>query len=294
MSYPGTLHHYGSNLTAFEFGNASPSNTKVVLFVAGLGDGLLNVPYTAQLAAKLAVHGWSLVQILISSSYNGYGTSSLKNDAREISQLVKYLRSAPGGNRSHVVLLGHLTGCQDTMEYLSKASRQPGFDAPVDAGILQAPVSDYEGIGGPKLNALAEEVYQDYILKGNLDHILPEKFRKAVFGTPITAYRFYSLCHPRGDDDYFSSYLTEADYAQTFGVVNRPLLVLYGSKDEFVPATVDKDKLVTHWKQATDPKYWSPLSKVLQGATHAIDSNSDEGTREDFINTVIKFLATIE
>lgn len=132
---------------------------------------------------------------------------------------------------------------------------------------------------------------KEFILTGKGQHILPHEFD--IFKTPVTAYRFCSLMCIRGDDDYFSSDLNSDDFKQTFGIVDRPLLVLYGSKDECVPEFVDRELLVEKWKNATDTKYWSPLSKVLKGANHNVGPISDDGTVEDFLETVCKFILSI-
>ncbi|KAK6462269.1 hypothetical protein DFJ63DRAFT_338592 [Scheffersomyces coipomensis] len=275
----GILHNYGPNLTAFEF-TSTPEKlaNNVLLFVAGLNNGLLDVPYLPKLSEAIKKfesnnnnEKWVLIQILFTSSYQGWGTSSLKNDTRDISNLIKYLKSEKGGNRKKVVLIGHSTGCQDTIEYLTKKSYDSKFDpkTTIDGGILQAPVSDVEGLQvASKLSPsefakVVQEVYDDYISQNKQNHILPERFRRIAFGSPITAYRFYSLAHPRGDDDYFSSYLTAEDHALSFGKIKTPILVLYGSKDEFVPEYVNRQQLVDSWQRATDAKYWSPLSKWM-------------------------------
>lgn len=309
MGYPlakpqvGIVHEYDENLTAFEFTKSEEYSPNVVLFIAGLTNGLMNVPYLPPLGERISsietkVGKWVLIQALITSSYIGWGVSSLKNDVNDISKIIKYLRSPIGGNRKKIILVGHSTGCQDTMEYISKFSYQSDFDISlaVDGGVLQAPVSDREAMlmgDGNKLDSYLQEIHDNYIIKRKGEHLLPEKFRQMMFGSPITAYRFYSLALERGDDDYFSSYLNENDHKNSFGKINKPLLVLYGSKDECVPNHVDREKLINNWQKATDPKYWSPFSKVLQGATHNVGPGSDEGAMEDLIDTIIKFIKSI-
>ncbi|XP_010548780.1 PREDICTED: uncharacterized protein LOC104820105 [Tarenaya hassleriana] len=49
-----------------------------VIFIGGLTDGFLATEYLETLAIALDKEKWSLVQLLMSSSYSGYGTSSLK------------------------------------------------------------------------------------------------------------------------------------------------------------------------------------------------------------------------
>ncbi|WMV10393.1 hypothetical protein MTR67_003778 [Solanum verrucosum] len=49
-----------------------------VIFIGGLTDGFLATDYLEPLAIALDKEKWSLVQFLVSSSYSGYGTSSLR------------------------------------------------------------------------------------------------------------------------------------------------------------------------------------------------------------------------
>lgn len=301
---PGKVHEYLPTLTAFEFDGNSESNpaSNVLLFIGGLGDGLLTVPYLPALSSHIGTldskNGkWCLIQALISSSYKGWGTGSLDRDAKELSQLVKYLRSEKGGSRKKIVLMGHLTGCQDTMYYLTKLC-QDSFPLEIllDGAILQAPVSDREAIvqdmgGIDKLQSMLTRCHDDYIAVGKLKHVLPQEF--SFLNTPISAYRFYSMASVRGDDDYFSSDLNEDDFKRTFGAVKTPLLVLFGSKDEFVPESVNKGGLVNLWKKATDPQFWSPLSKILEGASHNVGPKSDKGAVEDLQETVGNFIESI-
>lgn len=306
----GIVHTYGFNLTAFEF--TTPSQTRlspnIILFVGGLGNGLLNIPYLPQLA-KAAQYinffdyndeSWSVVQLLLSSSYSGWGTSSLDRDVRQIQRAVEYFRSERNGTpRKKIVLMGHSTGCQDAMHYITKARYQSNFPlvAEVDGVILQAPVSDQENFrkDDAEFDELVKGVYEEYILQGRENEILPNKYRKMLFNTPVTAYRFYSLTSKRGDDDYFSSYLTDEDYKNTFGKVTTPLLVLYSGSDKFVPEFVNKEELMEKWKQATDPQYWSVHSKIIKGADHDLGEGSDKDVDviEDLLITVADFVGSL-
>lgn len=289
-----TIYQYAGTLLAIEFGPKDAQPKNFVIVIAGLGDGLLAVPYVPPLAEKLP-QNWTLVQPLITSSYTGYGLSSLEKDARELGLLVKFLRTQRGSEDSKVVLMGHSTGCQDTMEYLTKHSHKDNFDSilAIDAGVLQAPVSDSEGLAladtGSELKDLLQ-LAQKHISDGKPNELLPAAALKYTFGAPITAYRFNSLVSERGDDDYFSSYLNEEDWKVTFGRVTKPLLVLYGGKDEFAPESLDKQKLIDSWKGACRPGVWSKYSKVVPGATHKVDEQSDAGAAECLIESVVNFI----
>lgn len=52
--------------------------------IGGLSDGLGSLPYAGALAAALQAVGWGLTQAQLTSSYHGYGVSSLNQDADEL------------------------------------------------------------------------------------------------------------------------------------------------------------------------------------------------------------------
>ncbi|KAF3791698.1 hypothetical protein EJ110_NYTH13884 [Nymphaea thermarum] len=72
----GVLFKYGPSpvQVAFKTGDFKQQ----VIFIGGLTDGLLATSYLEPLSVALEREKWSLVQPLLSSSYTGYGTSSLK------------------------------------------------------------------------------------------------------------------------------------------------------------------------------------------------------------------------
>ena len=269
MSFPGVLHNYTGNLVAFEL--APVSSSKVIVFMGGLGDGLLTVPYIHNVARELAPLGWSVIQIQMTSSFKGWGISSLDQDVREMRALVDYLRSEQGGARERIVLFGHSTGSQDTIHYLLSQGET------VDAGILQASVSDREGFSQftdrkvwDALNAEAKELVDE----GEKDEILPLKFAKVMAGTPISAYRWCSLAIPGGDDDYFSSDLHDEILKGTFGRIQKPFLIAYSGADQFVPPSVDKSKVLQRWQASSDARFWSKHSGLITNADHQVKSES--------------------
>lgn len=76
---------------------------------------LITPSYPAQIAHSLPPH-WRIAEVLLSSSYRGWGTSSLQKDAHEIARCVAYFSKLRPGRK--IVLMGHSTGCQDIMEYV--------------------------------------------------------------------------------------------------------------------------------------------------------------------------------
>ncbi|OBA20530.1 DUF1749-domain-containing protein [Metschnikowia bicuspidata var. bicuspidata NRRL YB-4993] len=293
------IHNYSGNLSAIEFGEKNTIPHNFLVFIGGLGDGFLSVPYVPPLAEAITQRfgkRWVLVQALISSSYLGFGTGSLRRDCKELSKLIKYLRTTRGSKDSKVILMGHSTGSQDTLEYMSKYSFSGDCptDLNIDAGILQAPVSDSEGLKetfGEDQNLIALIAKSQALIDdGKPNELMPASCLKYTFGSPVTAYRFHSLLSQRGDDDYFSSYLHETDLKKSFGHVLRPILVLYSGDDEFASSDLDKNQLLVRWRAACDPKYWSKHSKIVEGATHNVGKHSKIGALDQLIKSVLSFV----
>ncbi|KAL2130806.1 hypothetical protein VTI74DRAFT_5934 [Chaetomium olivicolor] len=167
---PGVLHHFTETLTTFEFTSPhSPSPSlstqkpHTLLFLNGLGDGLATTSYLADLSAALHPTRWSLFTLTLSSSSQAWGFGSLDRDVDEVAQCIRHIcaykaaAKYPGheGKRRRVVVMGHSTGCQCLLRYLSRldsnVSGSGGVSdavgrVAVDGGIMHAPVSDREAV----------------------------------------------------------------------------------------------------------------------------------------------------
>ncbi|ONK78126.1 uncharacterized protein A4U43_C02F14620 [Asparagus officinalis] len=208
-----------------------------VIFIGGLTDGLLATEYLEPLSSALENEKWSLVQPLLTSSYIGYGTSSLEQDALELDQLIGYLINKE--NSEGVVLLGHSTGCQDIVHYMRT---NLAFSRAVRGAILQAPVSDREYRATLPETAEMIDLALNMINEGRAMDLMP---RQANPDAPITAYRYHSLSAYMGDDDMFSSDLSEDQLKARLGhMSNTPCQVIFSMADEYVPDYVDKKALV--------------------------------------------------
>ncbi|RVD88315.1 uncharacterized protein DFL_002504 [Arthrobotrys flagrans] len=302
-SYPGILHHYTKDLTAFEFDSpvlrsSDGGKPNTLLFIAGLGDNLLTVPYVSDLVRT----GWSVVQVSISSTANGWGTGTLTRDAKELALCISYFKIQL--SRPKVVLLGHSTGCQDIMHYLCRLEVSQQAHGQLDGAILQAPVSDREALCA----MMGKETYerswkhaQRLIKSGRGGEIMPAQITKEVFEAPCSAFRWYSLTSPNmdGEDDFFSSDISEETLEGTFGGIvpaETPLLVVYSGGDEFVPAAVDKEGLVNRWVRVCVKKGVNidvGNSGVVGKATHNF-AGCERGVFEDFLGRVGRFLKGVE
>lgn len=256
MAHPGTAHKYSKRLIAFEHASSTSTSTdapNTLLWVGGLTDGLITVPYPASIVTSLPPT-WVLAEVLLSSSYKGWGTGSLERDARELGECVSYFHNLRPGKR--VVIMGHSTGCQDAMEYVvgKDADKRP----PIDGIILQGGVSDREAWEDmlsednkraqlhatiSKAKSLIDAGKSKEIMSRSEDEIVNE------MGGPVTAYRTYSMLAKGGDDDYFSSDLTDEHFKSTFGRIPKSTAVcfLLGAEDPYVPKAIDKAALLERW-----------------------------------------------
>ncbi|KAK3126682.1 hypothetical protein QOZ80_7AG0560580 [Eleusine coracana subsp. coracana] len=269
---PGTLFKYGpkSAQVAFKTGDFNHQ----VIFIGGLTDGLLATDYLEPLSLALEVEKWSLVQPLLSSSYTGYGISSLEQDALELDQLISYLINKE--NSEGVILLGHSTGCQDIVHYMrtnfacSKA---------VSGVILQAPVSDREYRATLPETAEMIDLAAKMIADERGMDLMP---REANPDAPITAYRYHSLCSYMGDDDMFSSDLSEDQLRQRLGHMSTTQCqIIFSMGDEYVPEYVDKAALVDRLCRAL-----GGAEKVeIEWGNHALSNRVQEAVRAivDFV-----------
>jgi pimeloyl-ACP methyl ester carboxylesterase len=297
-SRPGILHLYWKRLSAFEharpLSSSPPKHT--LLFVAGLGDGLLTVKYPTVLAQSLP-SDWSVVEVSLLSSYNGWGTGSLQRDVREISEAVQFFRNLRPAD-GKIVLMGHSTGCQDAMEYVS--GKGAANRAAIDGIILQAPVSDREGKNLSPEHEKSLQVAQQFKDDGKEDDVLPlSAVSGLVYGrAAVTAYRWLSLLVFGGDDDYFSSDLPDQKLRSSFGAFKKssPLLILWSGADEHAPSHLDSTKLMARWTEFVRQGGGivdSERSGVVADAHHNLNGDPDRVV-EDLARRVTGYLQNIE
>ncbi|PYH41396.1 uncharacterized protein BP01DRAFT_395193 [Aspergillus saccharolyticus JOP 1030-1] len=319
-SPPGILHEYAPHLVAFEF--TTPTNDpkpNTLLFVGGLTDGLHTVPYVRTLAQSLTQSPettWSVFNLLLSSSYNGFGTQTLDTDVTEIAQCIRFIRTQlPHKATGKIVLMGHSTGSQDVLHYLYTA---PSDRPQLDGAIMQAPVSDREALlvkvqeqDGTAAQNEVRGAYEQLVQmarNGPADFLLPMDLLARVGlpeKTPVTAERFWSLASPESPqrpsaDDLFSSDLTDERLRETFGKVAEQnllkgkLMVLFSGADEYLPPWVDVPGLMGRWKTAANAgarEIWDDEeSAAIEGASHNV---SDVGQKE-LVSRVSRFLARTE
>lgn len=315
-AHDGTLHIYTPGLVAFEHKpstrSSSPAPTNTLLWIGGLSGGLLTVAYPALLARALPP-SWRLAEVLLSSAYRGWGTSSLTQDAHELAACVAYFQQPPpptpearGQGEAHdgrakVVLMGHSTGSQSALHYLvgPGAAARPR----VHGVVLQAGISDREAL----VQELPRDVYENgvrvarqWVREGRAEDVLPLAVTGDVFGAPASARRWLSLASSdgEGDDDLFSSDLGEERLRESFGRVGRgtAVLVLFSGRDQFVPAPVDKRGLVERWMRAVKEGGGvvdEVNGGVVEGASHDYGGDPEEVV-SDMVRRVTGFLESLD
>ncbi|KAL6797922.1 DUF1749 domain-containing protein [Trichoderma sp. SZMC 28012] len=292
--HSGILHHYTETLVTFEYTSSATRQPHSILFVGGLGDGLATTSYTADIVRALQPTEWSFFTLNLTSSYQAWGLGHLDRDTDEIAQCIRYIKSYKNAKYGHskLILMGHSTGSQCVIHYLSKPNPhtfEPPFDPELqhverlalDGAIMQAAVSDREaiqwvlhhGIGGrspsqvkavyEKLAAMAKEAA---VSDPSSDTMLPISMTSQIgypANTPLSSRRFLSLTSPESpkspsDDDLFSSDLTDEQLGKTFGMINQrgllkhKLMVLLSGADQSVPDWINKEELLARWKKATN------------------------------------------
>ncbi|EOD23567.1 hypothetical protein EMIHUDRAFT_469494 [Emiliania huxleyi CCMP1516] len=290
-------------LQAFE-SPAAHAHRKYCVYIGGLTDGLLACSYVEALGAALDERGWSLVQPVLSSSYAGFGCSSLQRDADELAplrhththththttaaaQLLRHIADREEGD-AEFALVGatplsagsHSTGCQDAVTLLRTAP--PELRCRVRAAVLQAPVSDRESqtveqdSDGSRGRLLAEA--EAKLAAGEGEALLSQKYYGFV---PISASRFASLVGRDGPDDLFSSDFTDEQLAAKLGHMglagqratapSHPglrTLFCFSGGDEYVPPSVDVPLLARRFVAAAGGAENGASALILAGASH--------------------------
>lgn len=236
-----------------------------------------------------------------------------------------------------MVIMGHSTGSQCVLHYLYRPNphtTKTPFDPylehrerpAVDGAIMHSPVSDREAIMTvlrEGFNGLSPEEVQSKWVKAEefakestkdgqqSDTIIPLWMTAPIYSNvPISCRRFLSLASPSspdlpGDDDLFSSDLSDAQLQRTFGKVHErgllgtKLMVVMSGRDQSVPAYVNKETLLGRWQAATDGTATETIwdqehSGIIPNASHALSDPDQAAARDWLCKRVVSYLDGIE
>lgn len=157
-----------------------------------------------------------------------------------------------------IYLVGHSTGCQKSVYYLSKKTHS--F---VRGAVLLAPISDYASTVAETAPAvLARAVaYARKQVKARKPHeLLPDSLWPDMYD----AQRFLSLYTPESKEEVFS-YAMPKKRPTTLQKVHVPLLVVIGSHEEYADRPVEQ---IIEWFQHALPGR-KVSTKIIAGATHS-------------------------
>lgn len=325
VSCSGIFRTYAPKLKAFEHlpavnlaeATTGTEELNTILFIGGLGGDILSPHYmhkrvVPSIYGDEELAGWRAAEVAISSSARGWGTGSVERDAEELAKCVYYYKSIrPHGK---IIMMGHSTGCQDIFYMMTRLTPTP----PVDGIILQAPVSDREAFTPLPTCATLLTISTTLVKAGpSPGHpnapggrtILPIELTSQTFGwdQAISANRWFSLTAPphtvtggpTGQEDFFSSDFSEDVILKyTWGRLQpdkTKVLVLYSEEDEWVPAEIDKEKLVATWIKIMKEKgvrVDEKNSGVVEEASHDL-SEVEESVMQDVLGRIKRFLSWV-
>ncbi|ELQ74131.1 putative hydrolases or acyltransferases (alpha/beta hydrolase superfamily), partial [Trachipleistophora hominis] len=211
-------------------------NTEVIiLYIGGMLSGLMHPKFVFEMADKMDFAQFAQPML---RSHPFFGLWSLSDDAKDIEKAITYICTSfqDKCNRSttaeaendinierdkkpKIILLGHSTGCQSILHYLNT---HKSFTK-ITCSILLGPVSDRE-----------YEEHTNPNLQHNLE--LAMENSKTTFlhsNCPVNAQRYISLFSKYGDDDLFSSDLSD-EFFKTINKSGTPLHFLLLKDDEYV------------------------------------------------------------
>ena len=177
-SLHGTLRVYKriQHARGLHVGPERPTGGTVV-FVPGLTDGpmSLSASQRSQMLAN-ANPSWRLVQPVLSSSYLGFGVSDLATDVLELDALLDSIPPDDGP----IALIGHSTGCQDTVAY-SATAHTPTASSPRCSRRRQRSPGDGARVRPGSRYAAAAEA-QALVAAGSRERLMPRD-TAGVFNT---------------------------------------------------------------------------------------------------------------
>lgn len=262
---------------------SSLSSLSSPLFSSSISSNISNISSnitsnTSNIDNNLKEDSWSLIQVLLGSSYSGYGICTLDNDIQELSEFIIHLKNEY--NCQKVILIGHSTGCQISIHFTNYGLQEAV--SLLYGVILQAPVSDQEA--GTLISST--QYYLEWAKNQSsdkLDTLMPIE----AHYNPITIRRFLSLFDRNGLDDYFSSYFTVSELKEKFfGLKTRNIpiykvIIAYSMKDEYVPETVNKDELIDKLVEAIGSSIAIPLK--LMNSNHNLSEPKDGSDLQLFL-----------
>lgn len=181
----------------------------------------------------------------------------------DIEGAVKYLHSK---GVSYVYLVGHSTGCQKAVYYLSRGRKQ----MLIVGVVLICPLSDYAYAAAfekPKVLKKATRLATKLVKAGKPHELLPVD----VWPDLVDAQRFLSLYTPDSTEEIFTYSQPEKE-PETFQKVRIPTLVILAEKDEYGDRPMEE---ISNWfKQQS--RTMQPKVVLIKDALHSLPDHEHD------------------
>ncbi len=263
---------------------------KALIHVHGLHGNFYSSGFAKALARMAANNGFNFLSIELRGSYvikgfrfkkgrkfkwlsAGSGLERFEDCVYDIEGAIKFLGKL---GVTKIFLEGHSTGCQKITYYQYKKR-----DKRVKALILSAPADDYNlekhafGNNFGRAVKLANRLY-----KKNRDTFMPESYYAAK---GFSAGRFLSFSDLRFVEARIFNY--ESKRLIEFHSVKKPVLVIFGSKEEYALKPVSEYMKIL--EKNTGSRKFDHI--IIKNADHGFSKKEDETA-----NKIVKWLCKIE
>ena len=175
-----------------------------------------------------------------------------------------------------IILLGHSTGCNKSVYYLSKRS-----NSIVKGVILLAPMSDFAdtfAFTEPKIYNRAVATAKKMVAMGKGEEFLPNN----VWGQTLDAQRFLSLYTPESEEEIFG--YASGKKPTRLQKIKVPLCVVLAENDKYADRPIVQ---ISEWFYETLCEQ-NALVKVVASAPHNFS-----GTENEVKKIIVSWLSTI-
>lgn len=197
----------------------------------------------------------------------GAGIETFKECIFDIESGISFLVSQ---EYKEVIVVGHSTGANKACYYAATQK-----DTRLTAVILAGPASDRLD---PSLNSLKVKndllLMQDLVNKGKGDTLVSD-----TFFYPLTPRRFLSGFTPNSLEDQFD-YGDDRPRMKYYSKIKKPLLVIFGSQDEYLDRPAIKViEVFDEYQQSANYK-----AVIIKNALHSFD-----GQEKEFVSEIVSW-----
>ncbi len=186
----------------------------------------------------------------------------------DIDGVVNFLK---GRGVEEIVLVGHSTGCQKSIYYLSHENRQKH----IRGVILMCPMSDYayaKKFDDPQKLKKAEVLARKFIKEGKSHELLPDTISPEL----LDAQRFISLNTPGSVENQIFPYFEINSKTRYFQKVTIPMLTIFAQKDEYQDRPIEE---IEEWFKKNN-KSADYKSVTIKDALHSFSGDENKVAHE--------------